>query len=463
MRAFEGEDSVREALKRSGQALRLASASLPHLSGLARVVRLKASRRVSVAAVTASGLVVVNPDLFADLPMGDAAFILAHELLHLALDTHGRQSGSNFDPLLFNFAHDYIINDILSGELGRSPPLGGLERPGSRHESLEQLVLDLYNEMDYGSEGPGATRCWGSEDHPARTTGGRSRSPAPSPMSRALRDAGLIPPEPEPETEPETGPELPADDPLAHGDVIPPEREPEFDPDLTDEQRRSRREQIRREAAKAASLGALGGQLDALARPADCSEPDRGEGVMRAIRDAYHTPWELALQHWMDAVAPGPRSFARPSRRGADRSDCVLPGRKREGWALHVVLDTSGSMADVLPRALGALASFCEGAGVAEVRVLQCDEEVTRDEWVTPEELAEYRVAGFGGSDMTPGLTRLADEPEVAAALVLTDGYISYPADEPPFHVLWVLLGDISSSFEPPYGETIRMKVPPVI
>jgi predicted metal-dependent peptidase len=181
---------------------------------------------------------------------------------------------------------------------------------------------------------------------------------------------------------------------------------------------------------------------------------------MRAVRDAYHTPWELALQSWMDAVAPGPRTFARPSRRGADRTDCVLPGRRREGWALHVVLDTSGSMENILPTALGALTAFCEGAGVAQVHVLQCDEKVTHDDWVAPEELAEYRISGFGGSDMTPGLDRLSEDPEVVAALVLTDGYIDIPDQEPPFRVLWVLLGDIRHSFSPPYGETIVMVLP---
>ena len=33
----------------------------------------------------------------------------------------------------------------------------------------------------------------------------------------------------------------------------------------------------------------------------------------------------------MDAVAPGERTYARPSRRSGDRSDVVLPGRRREG------------------------------------------------------------------------------------------------------------------------------------
>ena len=43
---------------------------------------------------------------------------------------------------------------------------------------------------------------------------------------------------------------------------------------------------------------------------------------------------------------------------------------------------------------------------------------------------------------MSPGLNHLAADSEVAAVLVLTDGYISYPAQEPPYAVLWVVFRD---------------------
>ena len=76
-------------------------------------------------------------------------------------------------------------------------------------------------------------------------------------------------------------------------------------------------------------------------------------------------------------MAPGERTFARPSRRGAERTDVVLPGRKREAWMLNVVLDTSGSMTDEIPRALGAIADFCDAVGVDQVRLVQCDTAVT--------------------------------------------------------------------------------------
>jgi predicted metal-dependent peptidase len=179
---------------------------------------------------------------------------------------------------------------------------------------------------------------------------------------------------------------------------------------------------------------------------------------MDAIATAYQPPWQLALQHWLDAVSPGPRSFARPSRRGADREDgVILPGRKREGWALHVVLDTSGSMVNTLPKILGLLASFCEGAGVNQVHILQCDVGVTADEWLDPGELASYKITGFGGSDMSPAMDELADDPEVNAVLVLTDGYISYPAEEPPYAVLWGLV-DGYSGFRPTYGTVVHVK-----
>src|ERR1700728_304731 len=108
-------------------------------------------------------------------------------------------------------------------------------------------------------------------------------------------------------------------------------------------QRQQLRERIRREAVKAASLNELRQQLEQQGAGGTADSEAMSEAFLEAIRTAYQPPWPLALQHCLDAVAPAPRSFARPSRGGADRDDLVLAGRKREGWALHIVLDTSGS------------------------------------------------------------------------------------------------------------------------
>ena len=435
------EKSLRERLQnvavdRARQALRLASASVPHLSGLARLVRLKPSRRVEVAAVSASGLVLFQPDVFAEIPLGDAAFVLAHELMHLALDTHGRQG--NAPPLLANFAHDFIINDILRGELHRDPPLGGLDLPQARERSLEELMVDL------SKQGGQARRCWRAG---ARRTINLS-SPR-SNISRALQEAGLVEPPPSIDLE------VP-DRRMSAGDLIPQQLEEEFEPEIGPELRQQLTDAVRKAAAKAAALSQLGKRMEQAAdAPADTGPPMRGSALMQAIRDAYAAPWELALQRWMDAVAPGERTYARPSRRGIMAGGVVRPGRFRHGWVLHIVLDTSGSMAEILPKALGAIAIFCEASNVADVHLVQCDQEVTSDRWIEPEQLAEFEVTGFGYSDMSPAIVHLAADPEIEAALVLTDGYIDYPPQAPPYRVLWALIGDYKTPFTPLYGETI--------
>ena len=124
---------------------------------------------------------------------------------------------------------------------------------------------------------------------------------------------------------------------------------------------------------------------------------------------------------------------------------------------LNVIIDTSGSMADEIPRALGAIADFCDAVAVDQIRLLQCDVTVTSDELLSPEELAQYQVTGYGGSDLTPAMELLAADPQVRAAAIITDGDVQFPADPMPYDVLWVLppgrVGRVSSG----YGRIVVM------
>jgi predicted metal-dependent peptidase len=431
------------AAANAARALKLVSATLPHLSGLSHSVRVKVTKKYPVAAIGASGLMLVNPTIFSEAPLPDLVFVVAHELMHLALDTFAR--AGNAKPLLVNVAHDYVINDILSVELHREVPFGGLVRHGARQESLEALVAELAQNQ---TENP--NDCWSI----ARKKKKKQKGPKKpkSAMQEELEKAGLLPPEPD---EPEEADES---DDYPPGDALTEEEEAELEPELGPKERTERSERVRREAVRAVSLKELREQIDKATGHGQGADGGATRTLMEAVATAYQPPWQLALQHWLDAVSPGPRSYAKPSRRGADRDDgVVLAGRKREGWALHVVMDTSGSMLNTLPRILGLLASFCEGAGVNQVHIMQCDVGVTADEWIDPAELTSYKVTGFGGSDMSPAMDELADDPEVHAVLVLTDGIISYPREEPPYSVLWGLV-DGSTSFRPPYGTVVHVK-----
>ena len=125
---------------------------------------------------------------------------------------------------------------------------------------------------------------------------------------------------------------------------------------------------------------------------------------------------------------------------------------------LNVVLDTSGSMTDDIPRVLGAVADFCDAVAVDQIRVVQCDTAVTSDEVLSPNELADYRVSGYGGSDLGPAMLALADDPRVTACMIVTDGDIAYPAEQMPYGVLWVLPSHGSAHFRPPYGHVVTMQ-----
>jgi predicted metal-dependent peptidase len=179
--------------------------------------------------------------------------------------------------------------------------------------------------------------------------------------------------------------------------------------------------------------------------------------TVRALRGIHRMPWQIAIQRWLEGVTPGERTYTRASRRGAERTDVVLPGRQRHATMLNVILDTSGSMTSDIPFALGAIADFCEATGIDDIRVVQCDTAVTSDEMLSPGELAEYQVRGYGGSDLSPALRAMAEDPRVTAAIVITDGDITYPPEAMPFAVLWAVPGE-STTFAPPYGRVIAMQ-----
>jgi predicted metal-dependent peptidase len=460
------EEKEATALAATKTALRLACASLPHLAGLARTVRVELDRRVGAAGVFASGRLVVNPDFITGLPPREAAFVMAHELLHLALRTHERGTGS--DPLLVNYAHDYIINDMLVHELGIPVPAGGLALEGARQLSVERIVAQL--QANPQSQ-PGSA--WAAPSAGAEEEGEGDEPPEDETtelgriFQEAMRKAGLLPPAKptppkggKPHSRPRPGPPRPKKWPA--GDALRPELEREWYPGTRPQDQEKHTKAVREAAAKSASAGVL---MERMRQLADPGPQDTGntEMLTEAVKSWYHVPWEVALQRWLDAVAPGPRSYARPSRRGADRTDVVLAGRRREGWTLHIILDSSGSMCGDLPYALGAIATFCEGAGVEQVHVLQCDTVVTDDEYVTPEELARYQIRGLGGNDMHPAMLRLADDPEVEAVLILTDEDVTwypYPEQPMPYQVLWVLMRPLPD-WTPRYGQVIALDPQP--
>ncbi len=378
--------SEKETLARISKGLRMVTVPLPHLIGLANAVDVYIDDRIPSMGVFASGRMVANRGFVARLNDSELVFVLAHELLHLALRTHDRSKGSG--RLEFNYAHDYIINDILRVELGfTSIPAGGLDMPGAREKSAEQIVLEF---RKGAAQMQSQSRVWeGKAVGAVRVFGAKHQRTG----------------------KPSEGEGEPADGELA-GDVLGETIESEWFPESAEDQ-----------AERAAKIGELAAKSLALAKAMAAMRvrgTDSGatRQVITAIRGYYRTPWESALQKWMESVSPGERTFLRPSRRSAERPDIVLPGRKRDSWMLNILLDTSGSMTDDIPRVLGAIAVACDAMGIDHIRLIQCDAEIKSDETLSPDELAQYEVSGFGGSELSPAMLTLADDPAATPILL---------------------------------------------
>ena len=159
-RSDASASAASDALARVGLALRRITVPFPYLAGLAAAARVQLDARVPTMGVFASGRMVANAQFVGKLNDADLNFVVAHELLHLALRTHQRARGS--DLMQFNVAHDYIINDVLRHELGIARiPAGGLDMQGARLRSAEAILLELRREAGAQTAGGGTkVRVW---------------------------------------------------------------------------------------------------------------------------------------------------------------------------------------------------------------------------------------------------------------------------------------------------------------
>ncbi len=457
-----------EFTEQEKQKLELASnivfSYFPPLAGIFRTLDIRFSDRVETAAVTPSGKLLLNRDFFYRSKPGlETAFILAHELFHLAQMIFER-SKTFKDMESLNIAHDVLINELLCETMKfPAPPLGGLswqwflnnygvyisysdKKEKASQYSLEELVRVIIS----------------LKEHDFKLDKYSWKKPCSIPDS----DSGPPRIENHPfadlfEESDQEGTPSTKGDRKTRGkitlDMIGEDLEGSLFPEEDKASRSKRTKELAEVCLDAAALNIL----------FPSSSGGKGEnnsgGIfsdIEIVRSIYVPPWEMAMQRWFDGVAVPKRSWARASRRGAWRNDVVLPGRDQDCFMLHIILDTSGSMTKLISPVLAQISAFARNVGLEQVHILQCDYVVTDDEFVEIDQLEKYRVAGFGDSDMSPAMLKLAEDPGITHVLVITDGYIDYPPETAiPYEVLWCIPDEgHRQSF--PYGQVIYVPVP---
>lgn len=429
-------------------------------------------------AMTDGEAIYVNPHFMQTLTPAERVFVYAHEVWHVLLEHHGRRA-DRWMPL-WNLACDHEINQLLR-DAGLTMPESAyvFERVMEHHRTtVAELIYELLVMMMGGEEAISN----GQAVAPRRTLGGRLVRSLPPWVVNELAQR----------TRSRTGQrgrvpvtELVSDAMDGLSGCPAPELEPcDSVPDFVSAVEGCRDPlypQARWSPGAAERLRELARTMD---NPllGTCLKSHWWDGVWsRAVAASG-----VAQLRWQDMLAQhlsGWRQrrgvdWSRPSRRFAHLGLHLPSLAQASVFRLGVVVDTSGSMEPVWESVAAELLGLWRASSGWQVRLLQCDDRVRFDGWLgAPSELAnallkdsqspqqslvtgspsgvpmlEFR--GGGGTSFVPALERLRHEP-LDGVVVLTDGYGTYPADPPPFPVVWVM----SSAKRPPFGAVVRWRV----
>jgi predicted metal-dependent peptidase len=369
----------------------------------------KASRSVATMATDGVSL-FYNPEFVDTLNAAELAGVLAHEVMHPALQHHTRRGDRN--PVRWNMACDYAINPMLL-DAGLTLPKDVLVDDRFRGMSAERIYNLIEEEEQEGSTGE-------SESQPGNGSGGSEDG--------SLQD-NLCGDEPSaPSTPGGVGQVL---------DALAPE---EGDGLSIAEQ--AREWQIAVEQAE--TVAKVAGKHPG--------------GAVRALEvaQAAKVDWrELLRRAWTDTI-PADYSWTRPNRRHV-WSGLYLPGVISEGVGeIVIAVDCSGS---VSPRQLGLfeaeIRSILAGQRPRLVQVLYFDAAVQKVETYQAGQPVSLSPVGGGGTDFRPCFEWLDEQGILPQSLVfLTDLCGTFPSDGPPYPVIWAS----TEARSVPFGQVVPME-----
>jgi predicted metal-dependent peptidase len=360
---------------------------------------------------------------FDALPTLEGAGVLAHELLHCALEHQLRRDDR--DPKVWNDACDYVINPMVK-KSGLPLPEKVLFNPAYEGQSAEEVYAALNTQKPQSEEGGE-----GSGDNQAQTSGGGGDGSTPGQNT--------------PQNAPGTPQLRPAD-----GDRDNPTGEVR---DAADEDGQAISPAEAREQGEEWKIAVQQAVNNA-----------KGQGFFPAELDHIVTEilkprvdWREELRRFFQSVSRTDSTWSRPNRRFIGRG-LYLPGMRTEtAGPLVVGIDTSGSIGSVTLDLFAAeLSAIIEDTQPERVYVVYCDAQVHGVEEFTADDLPlQLHPRGGGGTRFEPVFDWVESTGVQPDALVyLTDTYGSFPAQAPDYPVLWAT----TAGTHVPFGEVIQIK-----
>jgi predicted metal-dependent peptidase len=185
-------------------------------------------------------------------------------------------------------------------------------------------------------------------------------------------------------------------------------------------------------------------------------------GVERMVSDILNPPrdWRRELADLIETF-PADFTFNPPDRRFHD-ADFALPSLGGEQVELVVAFDTSGSISpEELKLYLSEVVGLMQQFDHIKLRVLTCDAAVHEDVELDEQDIDSFtqrvRFRGGGGTDFRPVFERLQDD-RPRMLVFFTDGYGTFPSQEPDYPVLWVLTPNSIEVGQVPFGRVTKLQ-----
>ncbi len=355
-----------------------------------------------------------NTQFFNAMDNKEIEFVVAHEILHMVFDHLGRRDwhGADRNPMLYNIAADYIVNNLLVRDgIGKTPKIVDCfqdfkfegwtseevydelfkEAKKNGEEFLEQLgeMLDEHLDMDGDGDSDGGEE---TKDGNGNTV---SKRPAK----------------------------------------------------YSDEEMKQIKDEIKEGMLSAAQAAGAGNT------PA---------GVQRLIKQLTEPKmnWRQLLRQQIQSSIRDDYTFSRPSRKG-QMSGAILPGMDfAETIDLAVALDMSGSIGnDQAADFLGEIKGIMDEYRDYKIKIWCFDTNVYNEQDFNAdgsEDLSDYEIMGGGGTDFMANWTYMKETGYVPKKFIMfTDGYAwDSWGDENYCDTVFIIHSHHDKNLQAPFGQT---------
>jgi len=381
----------------------------PFFGNMATRLKIQAADDWLMTAAVDGRSLFYNTQFFNAMDNKEIEFVVAHEILHMVFDHLGRREERN--PMLYNIAADYIVNNLLVRDrIGDKPK-----------------IVDCFQDFKY--EG------WTSEDvyddlfEQAKKNGDEAIKQLGEMLDEHLDMEGEGDSEGEETTD-------------ANGNSVSKKR-----PKYSKEQLDQIKDEIK-ESMMASAQSAGAGNVPS--------------AVQRIIKEMTEPKmnWREILRQQIQSTIRSDYTFSRPSRKG-QMSGAILPGMDFEDTIdIAVSLDMSGSIGDDQARDfLGEIKGIMDEYKDYNIKLWCFDTKVYNEQDFSAdggEDLMDYEIMGGGGTDFMANWKYMKDNDiQPKKFIMFTDGYAWDSWGDPDWcDTVFIIHSHHDKNLEGPFGVT---------